>query len=339
MPSAWIDNKLKREINVYWHNVGFQHGDTLAIYIEKPNNDTEFLWEFQPTVQSGFARTGQYISLLHKYALTSYKEEILVFCGAWLRNGEIKKVNCLSTHPTWMHDRKMILKDQKLTDLIIPGTYMSGLYIKTLPPQETAFETFTVSQNQDILTQLVHGARYLDISIGYFPHLNQSYWDILFFLNSTKEIVMLAFRNFSMGFKNSRDHKNFVDYLKKKFSHHLLIQQNPNDQWSITLGEIWALDKRLIIVYERILYVMKLSGISAVSNSVQQVATNQSNREFYNLGAFILNKTAKTINKTWLVNIKNNSEFILENYEKMNSSPIYKRNIGEFKNTKKPNST
>lgn len=69
---------------------------------------------------------------------------IVEYYGAWLRNNEVKKINCLSTHPNWMSQRKETIGNLSIPELFLPGTHNSGSYKKDL--SESVVDRYTVTQ-------------------------------------------------------------------------------------------------------------------------------------------------------------------------------------------------
>lgn len=55
--------------------------------------------------------------------------------------------------------------------LMIPGTHNSGCYKHGDLTRRDAFQRYLLTQDRDVWTQLVHGIRYLDIRVGYYPSI------------------------------------------------------------------------------------------------------------------------------------------------------------------------
>lgn len=118
-------------------------------------------------------------------------------------------MTCLSSQPEWMSERKQILQNRTLKELFIPGTHDSGSYSEN--PIQSVIEKFTITQDRDVLEQLISGVRYLDIR----PAFYDEYWvnhgsykmnpmkniieDIKEFLNNTEEIIIASFKEFPIG--------------------------------------------------------------------------------------------------------------------------------------------
>lgn len=145
---------------------------------------------------------------------------------------EIISSGCLQTNGYWMNDMREQIKDRKFRELFIPGTHDSASYKYNFDPNrmETLVTRYTLTQDDDIYSQLVHGIRYLDIRVGYYRSNDQKFWanhgisrlfplsDILRqvkeFVDATNEIVILDFQEFPVGFGKSIDvHKQLAFYL------------------------------------------------------------------------------------------------------------------------------
>lgn len=61
------------------------------------------------------------------------------------------------------------LGDQIVRDIFIPGTHDSGSYSDYEPILgDSLVIKYTVTQDEDLLAQLIRGVRYLDIRVGYY---------------------------------------------------------------------------------------------------------------------------------------------------------------------------
>lgn len=56
----------------------------------------------------------------------------------------------MSTHRNWMYEMKNSIGPYRLSEIILPGSHKSGLYIKNLPIWETPYEKYTVTQVSNI---------------------------------------------------------------------------------------------------------------------------------------------------------------------------------------------
>nr|CAD7406621.1 unnamed protein product [Timema cristinae] len=89
---------------------------------------------------------------------------------ASFRNSILLHSDCLKIRPTWMGDNRQQLGSVPLVSLFIPGTHNSGSHQRgaTLTRRDT-LAGYLLTQDTDVWGQLVHGIRYLDLRVGYYP--------------------------------------------------------------------------------------------------------------------------------------------------------------------------
>lgn len=145
--------------------------------------------------------------------------------------------NCLSTNAYWMNEMSKAIGAKKFRQLFLPGTHDSASYKYNFDPtsMETLVSRYTLTQDDDIMSQLIHGIRYLDIRVGYYRSNNEKFWanhgisrlhplsDILQqvkeFIDGTNEIVILDFQEFPVGFGRGTDiHKQLSFFLFQQVS-------------------------------------------------------------------------------------------------------------------------
>lgn len=85
----------------------------------------------------------------------------LPFYIASLVQSNIETINCLKIQPNWMSQR-IHLNEVPFNQLFLPGTHASGCYINP-NGERSAVQDYFVKQNFDVWSQLIFGARYLDI--------------------------------------------------------------------------------------------------------------------------------------------------------------------------------
>ncbi|KAK0077429.1 hypothetical protein PV325_003964, partial [Microctonus aethiopoides] len=259
--ASWKDNGVKQHIAIYYNNPGFKHGDKIELHVNDTAKIQPFAKYYYPLTMNGFVYFMDIdISSLTYESQSIYQQQCLGYSASWIRNGTIRKTNCLSTHPDWMYQRRKMLEKVSLSSIIIPGTHNSGSYLKN--PPVSLIEKFTATQDGSIFDQLIMGARYFDLRPG--KH-NDEYWiihgdylmtplqktidDVKQFMNNTQEIVFLHFKEFPQGFETKQDHQEFMKYLKKQFGTHLVLRRNSS--WKSSFKHIWGLNKRLIILYDQ----------------------------------------------------------------------------------------
>jgi len=68
---------------------------------------------------------------------------------------------------------RMQLRSLSLGGLFIPGTHNSACY-KSSFTRTDIFSRYLLTQDTDVWGQLVHGIRYLDLRVGYYPPGNKN---------------------------------------------------------------------------------------------------------------------------------------------------------------------
>jgi hypothetical protein len=64
---------------------------------------------------------------------------------------------------------RLQLQSLSLGGLFIPGTHNSACYKGSLSRHDTTFSHYLLTQDTSVWEQLVHGIRYLDLRVGYYP--------------------------------------------------------------------------------------------------------------------------------------------------------------------------
>lgn len=262
--SPIISGSMMREIEIYWNNVNIEPEDKISLYAEDSKGVQREIYTVVPNDSSGIQKTGVLAEFLPSANL-SFVSKCIKYGIIWKRRrGDIKKIDCLKTYPTWMKDMSDILGPLKIKDIFLPGTHDSAAY-DVNGTITSIISKFAVTQDLDILGQLIHGVRYLDIRLGHYPDSNEIWWTIhgpfyrsvplktvidhvKNFLDNTEEIVIMDIREFAVGFNNYSDHRALVSHLEDEFRDYYLTRGNQG--WGITLNEIWSSGKRLIIGYE-----------------------------------------------------------------------------------------
>ncbi|XP_071631995.1 PI-PLC X domain-containing protein 1 isoform X1 [Temnothorax longispinosus] len=253
-----------REIEIYWNHARYRPGDTIALYTGEPTNGLEPIYTLITNAPSGIKRTGLQATFVPTSNLT-FVQQCLHYHVAWLRNGTVKLTNCLRTQPHWMTERRAILGSLPISRVFLPGTHDSASYaIHERANSENIVERYVITQDVDVLAQLIYGVRYLDIRAGHYPNINSVWWanhgvfksvpmqtvinQVKTFLDKTNEIVIFDIQEFPVGFgKNLAVHHDFIGFLEEQFAGYYLPKSYG---WTSTLNTIWSSGKRLIIGYD-----------------------------------------------------------------------------------------
>ncbi|XP_043284812.1 uncharacterized protein [Venturia canescens] len=266
--SPLMSYKMIREIGIYWKILELLDGDKLVLHNDHPAiSGAEIIYTFQPKDTRGFHKTGVRGEFVATSDLT-FREQCLKYHVSWMRNGTIEGTKCLGTHPNWMREKESVLGSKRLNEIFIPGTHDSGAYFKSEKPKmETLVDKYIITQDEDVLSQLIYGVRYLDIRVGRYPGIQDLWWinhgffsvhplrlvidDVKTFLDNTQEIVIFDVQEFPVGFAGmgNKYHEELIAFLEKSFAGYYLPKNNTKG-WGMTLDDIWATGKRLIIGYD-----------------------------------------------------------------------------------------
>ncbi|XP_067623367.1 PI-PLC X domain-containing protein 1 [Eurosta solidaginis] len=181
-------------------------------------------------------------------------------------NGTILASACLSAYPRWMRDMKTVVGNLRLRDLFIPGTHDAGSYKPNFDPllNETIVTKYALTQDDDIRGQLMHGARYLDIRVGYYKNTADKFYinhgvmrhqplaeiiaQVKEFVLETNEIVIFGLKEFPVGFgKGLGVHRLLVSFLQQHFGDTIV---HPSATWRATLNDIWGRQQNVILAYD-----------------------------------------------------------------------------------------
>lgn len=181
-------------------------------------------------------------------------------------DGSIQATTCIRAYPRWMNDFRSVVGGLRFRDLLIPGSHDSGSYRTNFDPleKETIVTKYTLTQDDDIRGQLMHGIRYLDIRVGYYRNTPQLFFvnhgitrqrplieiidQVKEFVLHTNEIVIFGLKEFPVGFgKNLTIHHKLVKYLKDQFGD-LIV--HPSLTWRASLNDIWLRKQNVILAYD-----------------------------------------------------------------------------------------
>ncbi|XP_036329031.1 PI-PLC X domain-containing protein 1-like [Rhagoletis pomonella] len=182
-------------------------------------------------------------------------------------SGAILKSACLRAYPRWMREMHTVVGGMRMRDLFIPGTHDSGSYRPNFDPllRETLVTKYALTQDDDIRGQLLHGARYLDIRVGYYRNTPDKFYinhgvtrqrplaeiiqQVKEFVLETNEIVIFGLKEFPVGFgKGLGVHRLLVSYLQQQFGD-LIV--HPSASWRATLNDIWSRHQNVILAYDK----------------------------------------------------------------------------------------
>ncbi|XP_031839276.1 PI-PLC X domain-containing protein 1 isoform X1 [Nomia melanderi] len=259
------------EIEIYWNNM--KPYEKIVLLDTSRLDSPIVLYNVSSNGPSGFERTGVQAKFVPSSHL-SFTQRCTGYSVALLTaTSDLKEVNCLKTQPTWMKERQNILGPRRISEIFLPGTHDSASYAED--DTGNFITNNAVTQDTDILGQLIHGVRFLDIRVGHYPLSSEIWWtnhgplyrsvplktvidQVKQFLNNTEEIVIMDFHEFPVGFNDIAIHRKLVSYLEDKFQDYFLANSHG---WFATLNDIWSSGKRLIIGYRHTRIVQERDSV------------------------------------------------------------------------------
>ncbi|XP_012273724.1 PI-PLC X domain-containing protein 1 [Orussus abietinus] len=290
-PIAASNKVIDAELEVNWDldcPPNIEQPDTIKVFTADPAHNKTVkpqLTLFLPEHPQGYYRTNITVGRPHLPGGWDAADgaalpgpHCLKHYAALYKDGVILTSSCLQIWPTWMYDLRRQLGRLPIGTLMIPGTHNSGCYKHGDLTRRDAFQRYLLTQDRDVWTQLIHGIRYLDIRVGYYPSFPNTshgegsvhgsrFWvnhdviritplmtiikDVRNFLDVAKgEVVILDFHRFPVGFEGrpSRHHR-LVSILHQAFGGLILKPDRGVDGLGPTMNYIWTSGKRLIICY------------------------------------------------------------------------------------------
>ncbi|XP_054708047.1 PI-PLC X domain-containing protein 1-like [Uloborus diversus] len=256
---------VKRQLELNWVSPNAQPGDSVGLYDRDPalNPEAPPLHALDPTRHhEGYFRSDVEIPVQFFNLTCLAKNPCLGFWAAYKdKNGSVLDSSCLQTRPFWMYENRKYLQSLLLHEAMIPGSHDSGSFY--YENRTNTIIKYKYAQEEPIFDQLVYGLRYFDLRIGYYRHSQDKYYinhnflktehsvksvlnQVKQFLDNSKEIVILDFHNFPVGFDNSFIHMRLMQIILRTFRDYLI----PTDAGGLTFGELWAKNKRVLVSYD-----------------------------------------------------------------------------------------
>ncbi|XP_059615203.1 PI-PLC X domain-containing protein 3 [Phlebotomus argentipes] len=271
-PVSSYEEVKKRSRNVR-NNINWQYGP----------NYRDVLVEMYPQDKQGWATT----DIIFDRDLVRQVNRNTTCYGYWAtilrKSGRILMTRCFRAFPTWMNDLRRKIENLRFKDLFIPGTHDSSSYMDNFHPHnETVVTKYSLTQDDDIRTQLLHGIRYLDIRVGYYRASKPQFWanhgisrqhplqeilqQIKDFVQETNEIVIVDIQEFPVGFGKTKDiHRLLVNFLQQELKGFLV---EPGLTWRGTLKQMWSSRKNIVLAYDKSSVVYEFGSI--LFESVEQ---------------------------------------------------------------------
>nr|CAD7446438.1 unnamed protein product [Timema bartmani] len=266
--SPLIFGGAAKYLEVSWDNATPLSGDWVGLFNQDPvkNGVNRALFATRVKSSSGWAVTKTRVNDVMKSKPIEFNSRCLGVWVAYVKadNTTVLTSNCLRTRPTWMMDMKEELSPMKLRKVFIPGAHDAGAY-ERYKGADTPVSKYSITQEEDVLSQLTYGIRYLDLRVGFYPFRNPVWWvnhgvvrlhplqefldDVKKFVRSTQEIVLLDVHGFPVGFNyDIRVHQKLLSYLRQQLGD---LATPTTLSWDSTLREVWGSGRRLVLSYNK----------------------------------------------------------------------------------------
>lgn len=245
-----------------------QNDGWVSLYDKDPLYDsTDPILSTRPKTEEGHFRTSIRFPE-QNFSRHNLTDACLDFWIAYIQNEEILSTNCVRARPNWMYQARSVIGNFSLMDLMIPGTHNTGTYASFDDSDDTLFNRYLITQEEDVWHQLVYGIRYLDLRVAYQNSASSSerLWithssfvtdipvkevirQVKDFLENTNEIVIMDFHRFVNGFKGrraARRHQELITVLERELGNYMIPVSFTS--W-VNLNTLWATGKRLYVGY------------------------------------------------------------------------------------------
>ncbi|OXA59358.1 PI-PLC X domain-containing protein 1 [Folsomia candida] len=266
---------LDRRLELNWTNFqDFRNGDIIGVFDFDVNKDLREKDKGKSIVElakESAAVTGQRgcykTSVRYERRPLCAKDRSLGYWVAYLRfqtgSWVVVKSNFLKVRPLWMRELKNIIGDIPLHSLMIPGSHDAGSWMEyDHGTCENIYVRYYICQEDSIYDQLIHGIRYLDVRVAFYPETEERFWvnhdkyrvhplltlltDVRRFVEETKEIIFLDFHSFPIGFSGPEIHEELIKFVMSQIGKHLVPTSYPT---SVTTNMLWKANKNIIWTY------------------------------------------------------------------------------------------
>nr|XP_045595248.1 uncharacterized protein LOC123756209 [Procambarus clarkii] len=176
------------------------------------------------------------------------------------RNGVCVASECIAAHPSWLFDNRQVVGNRSLRSLVLPGTHNAGSY--SLRDSEDVVSAWVVCQDEDIVSQLLYGNRYLDLRVAYYPDTSELLWinhdlvrwrPLLEVLNAVRgflaispDPVIIDVHRTPVGFELPEAKPLLLSLMNETLGSHFLHNRYGS---LVSLDQIWKIGKRVIFSF------------------------------------------------------------------------------------------
>ncbi|KAG8199710.1 hypothetical protein JTE90_022159 [Oedothorax gibbosus] len=266
--STTDEGVVKRQLELNWLGGQCQPGDKINVYSTDPTDTPtpKPLLSIDPLHHpGGYFKTDIELPVRFFNLSTLIEHHCLGYWAAYVKkhDKEILSASCLRIRPFWMSESERYISNLQLGEVMIPGSHDSGSF--DFHREIAPVSKYKYAQEEPIFNQLVYGLRYFDLRVGYYKNSADKYYinhnflrtehsvksvlnQVLKFIKATKEIVILDFHNFPIGFKNKLVHFKLIRMITKTFGSYLIPHNHKYK--TATFKDFWEDDKRILVSYD-----------------------------------------------------------------------------------------
>jgi len=269
---------IDRRLELNWNNFEYRPGDFVCLFdfdieeYSRENRSSNLPDLARELIEVSSGHQGYYRSSVRyeKRALSVKGNRQMGFWIAYIRNEngtawKVLKSNSLRIFPLWMNELKDIIGDIPLHSLMIPGTHDAGSWMEyDVSRCENIYVRYYICQEDSVYEQLVHGIRYVDVRVAYYPDLDEKFWvnhhkykvtplitlisDVRRFVTETKEIIFLDFHGFPIGFSSPSVHQELYRFVLNEIGD-LLVPKSLVNNTTPTPNVLWRANRTVILTY------------------------------------------------------------------------------------------
>ncbi|XP_037788494.1 uncharacterized protein LOC119583837 [Penaeus monodon] len=283
LPRRQTNNLQFRLIQINWEAEEVQEGDWIGVFERNPKEPparsaessapddgapgrgAAILWEMPRPLfwDTPFSTSGRLTTNVSETRPELAALAVGGCIGHWVgyvRNGLCVAAQCLAAHPQWLWDNKDVLGSRSLRSLMLPGTHNAGSY--SVKDTDDVVTAWVVCQDEDIISQLLYGIRYLDLRVGYYPDSPELLWinhdlvrwrplvevlgQINAFLTISRDPVLIDIHRMPVGFEHHEAIQLLLSTMNETLGDHFLSERYGSQ---VTLDQVWATGKRAIFAF------------------------------------------------------------------------------------------
>lgn len=188
----------------------------------------------------------------------------------------------------WMYKQQERLSSIRLVDLKLIGSHNAASYSISEP-----FDEYSVCQNARLQSQLRAGVRYVDLRVGLYdhvrprarvghgPHHGSSVNDVLYLIGNfsqrhPKEFLIISIKDANWATLGPEEKADLILSVETTFDDVMITS---DDSWfdlgRTTLGDVWANNKSVLILYGDSLLRSVANGSQSIVNISKEEAASR----------------------------------------------------------------